>query len=193
MKLRLWLTMMLVVTACGGAGGVADTGASTTPPPPDVGGESTVPAETTAPSETGVTSVESPPGDAPDPCSLLTADDIESATGLQFDEGVFNHDLSSDSQLICDWIGSAEFATVQTLIVPMDVYDSQKASASEVFTLVDVDIDGAGDAYATEEGSLIGMRAGGRFLQVSYIPPGPGEVLDVTAALATTAVANLEG
>jgi hypothetical protein len=183
---------MLILTACGGAGGVDDTSASTTPPAPIAGDDSTVPGETTTP-EASTTSVESPPGDAPDPCSLLTAEDIELATGLPFDEGVFNDELSSDSQLICDWIGSAEYATVQTLIVPMDVYDGQMASASGVFALVDVDIDGADDSYATEEGSLVGMRVGALFLQVSYIPPGPGEVLDVTAALATTAVTNLEG
>lgn len=186
MRVRICLTLMLIITACG-VGGVDNTSASTVPPASDAVDGSTVPDETTT------TAVESPPGEAQDPCSLLTVDDIESATGLPFAEGVFNDDLSSDSQLICDWIGSAEFATVQTLIVPMDVYDSQMASASGAFTLVDVDIDGAADAYATEEGSLVGMRVGALFLQVSYIPPGPGEVLDVTAALATTAVANFEG
>lgn len=133
------------------------------------------------------------PAGAIDPCSLLTTSDIEAATGLAFDDGTFNEQLSSDSQVICDWIASEEFATVQTLIVPDDVFDSQRESAAEAFDVSDVSIAGADTAYATTEGSLIGMSVDGMFLQVAYIPTGPGEVLDATTQLATTAVANLGG
>jgi hypothetical protein len=46
-------------------------------------------------------------------------------------------------------------------------------------------------AYATAEGSIIGMQVEGGYLQVSYIPTGPGTVLEETTQLATLAAANL--
>ena len=41
------------------------------------------------------------------------------------------------------------------------------------------------------EGSVIGMQVDGGYLQVSYVPNGPGTVLEETTQLATIAAANL--
>ncbi len=186
------LAVGLVLGSCGGGGELQDaTPQSSTPRSTTDATQVRAATTTTA----GATTVDERPNDvpAPDPCSLLTAADIEDATGVRFGEGAFNADLSGDMQSICDWIGTVGYATVQTLIVPIDVWAAQRESAAIVFAVVDVDIPGADAAYVTEEGSLIGMQVAGMFLQVSYIPPGPGDVLPQTTALAATAAANFRG
>jgi len=125
-------------------------------------------------------------------CALLTVEDLDSATGLTWGEGVFNESLSSDQQFICDWVTTeGGFATAQVLVQPTDDnFGSNRNSAESVFGLAEApSITGADETYATEEGSLIGMRIGGEFVQVSYIPPDAGNVLDATTQLAQ-AVAN---
>ncbi|MGA7227589.1 MAG: hypothetical protein WBZ40_05565 [Acidimicrobiia bacterium] len=149
-----------------------------------------------SPEQTTSTTADTAASEIPDPCALLTVADLEAATGLTFGEGVFNESLSSDRQSICDWTASgSEFATAQVYLAPDagGAFDTAKSGASGAFTLVDVDVPGASAAYATEEGSITGMQVPGFFLQVSYIPSGPGTVLDATTELAAKAVAALEG
>jgi hypothetical protein len=146
---------------------------------------------TTAPSEETTIPPAGDGGDLPDPCSLLTLDDVLTATGVSFGEGVLNEELSGESQVVCDWIGTEEFAFVQVLIVGFNAFDSNRVSAEEIMGVTDVEIPGASAAYATTEGSVIGMSMGSRYLQVSYIPSGPGIVLEQTTQLATIAAANL--
>ena len=126
----------------------------------------------------------------PDPCALLTVDDVEAATGVSFDEGVFNEGLSSEIQGTCEWFSTGEFAFVQIVVVGIDSYDSNRASADEILGVMDVEIPGVSAAYVTTEGSVIGMAMGSSFLQVSYVPSGPGTVLEETIQLATIAAAN---
>lgn len=173
--------------------------AATTAPTPDTTSPaargSTSAAQTTAPDATtpATTAAPVPTGDAPDPCSLLTAADLQAATGVSFGEGVFNAAMSNGPQSICDWVSSgSEFATAQVLIVAGsggDLADAA-AGASQVSPTSAVDVAGADAAYQTEEGSLLGMSLHGDFVQVAYIPPGPGNVNDATLALAAVVVAN---
>ncbi|HSJ82914.1 MAG TPA: DUF3558 family protein [Acidimicrobiia bacterium] len=189
-SLTLTLALTVLVAACGGESGESptttapsavatadDDGAATTTgqEPPD---ETTV-----APSGGG--------GEMLDPCALLTVEDIMTATGVPVDEGVFNEDLSSESQVICDWTGTEEFAFVQVLFQDIDSFEGNRDSAAE-FTgeATDVAIPGVSAAFATGEGSIIGMQVDGGYLQVSYIPSGPGTVLEETTQLATVAAAN---
>ncbi len=135
-------------------------------------------------------------GDGADSCSLLTTADLESATGVSFGEGEKNESLSSGSTTVCDWTSSgSEYATAQVLIVAggADNVASQKAGTGAVSATSDVSVAGAESAYQTEEGSIVGMAVGGDFLQVSYIPSGPGNVNEETLQLAETAVANFSG
>ena len=122
-----------------------------------------------------------------DVCALLTVADLEAATGLQWGEGVFNESLSSDQQLICDWTGtSGGFATAQVLVHPTDrFFESNRSSAEDIFGLDQApSIRGAGDTYATGEGSIVGMKIGGRFVQVAYLTADSGNARDVTTQLA---------
>lgn len=131
--------------------------------------------------------------DVPDPCSLLTVDQLADATGVTtFAEGEFNETLSGGDQSVCDWISDDPFATAQVLITPFgDSLDSQRASVEEAFDEPTVDVDLADGAYRTDEGSIVAMRVGALFVQVSYIPSGPGEVADATVQLAGNVVEAL--
>jgi hypothetical protein len=131
-------------------------------------------------------------GDMPDPCALLTVEDILTATGAPFDAGVFNEELSSEDQVICDWTGREEFALVQVLFHDIDSFEGNRDSAEE-FTgdVTDVEIPGVSAAFATGEGAIIGMQVDRGYLQVSYIPNGPGSVREETTQLATIAAAHL--
>lgn len=133
-------------------------------------------------------------GEGDDPCSLLTVDDLQTATGVSFDEGTVNEAMSNGETAICDWIASGdEFATAQVLIVGGggDNLDSQEEGAQEMSNTTHIDVSGVDAAYRTEEGSIVGMRIGDDFVQVSYLPAGPGDVGDATIQLAQTVAANL--
>ena len=189
-SLTLILALTLLVAACGGESVESPTTAA---PPPvataDDDGAATMsgqepPDETTvAPGGGG--------GDMPDPCALLSVEDIVTATGVAFDEGVFNEELSSESQVICDWTGSEEFALVQVLFHDIDSFEGNRDSAEE-FTggVTDAEIPGVSAAFASDEGSIIGMQVDDGYLQISYIPNGPGTVLEETTQLATVVAAN---
>lgn len=184
----VFLTLaLMLVTACGGEAETSTTPTSSVPP-----SETTLTSAspTTAAESGGGTTLASNP-DLPAPCTLLTAADIEAATGQEFGDGVFNDLLSNDEFAICDWTSTGDYATVQVLVSPLDSYDSQRASAADVFTVNDISVAGASAAYVAE-GSVIGMRVDFGFLQVSYIPPGPGDVTEATAQLAAVAVGNLD-
>jgi hypothetical protein len=120
-----------------------------------------------------------------DPCSLLTAADITEATGIDFGEGV-------GDQSTCDWAGLGDqYATVQTLLVDADVWQTQRDSAASVDDVVDLEIPGADDAFSAVGGSIIGMRIGARYLQVSYLVVGVDSPLPALTAMATTAAGNI--
>ena len=128
-----------------------------------------------------------------DPCALLTAADFRAASGLPFGEGAFNESFSAPERRICDWTSSDPYATGQVLIAPGAGFASSRQDIEEAFDekVVSLGVPGADDAYATSEGSIVAILVGDSFIQVSYIPPGPGNVTEITQVLAATAVSNL--
>jgi hypothetical protein len=188
----LTVVLALLVGACSAESGedTSTTASSSTADPGDVSAASAT--SSLADETTSTTASSAAGGDLPDPCSLLTVDDILAATEVPFDEGVFNDDLSSENQAICDWSGSGDFAMVQVLIQDVDTFEGNRDSVVEVMgEVTDVEIPGVSAAYSTIAGSLIGMQVEGGYLQVSYLPSGPGTVLDETTQLATIAAGNL--
>ena len=85
------------------------------------------------------------------------------------------------------------FATGQVLISPGSTFDQERKGVEDAFSekTVEVKVPGADAAYATVEGSVVAMKVGDLFVQVSYIPSGSGKVTDITTSLAATAVSNL--
>ncbi len=129
-------------------------------------------------------------GDLPDPCSLLTTEEIAAATGNPFGGGTYNEALSSDLLQICDWTSDDPFATAQVLLGQTDI-ESQREITVSAFGENVVELDLADESFRTEEGSVVAMQVGDLYVQVSYIPPGPGDVADITVSLAETALGRL--
>ena len=189
---RLTLVLAVVVlsvAACSSGTDASDDGSTTTTVEDGSGGASTTEATTATTDEATTTA---PAGVLPEDCLLLTPDDLEAATGVTFGDGTVNADLSNDRQIICDWVSTdlSAFAFAQVLIADFP-YEETKSGTGAVYTLVDVSIPGATKAYATEEGSIVGMEVGGLYVQVSYIPSDSSNVLDITTQLATEAVAAM--
>lgn len=133
-------------------------------------------------------------GDIPDPCSLLSAADIEAVSSIAFQEGVFNEEQSADFQSICDYQPvDGAFPIVQVLVSPGESQIStQRASAeSWLGATVDVAVAGANDAYTVAGGSLVGMAAEGYYIQVAFMTSDVAEVTEITVDLAEVVVAAL--
>ena len=191
-KLLAALLLLLSLASCssdsGGSSSTTDAPSTTN----DAGdttaaGDTTLAPETTA-SNAGSLGI--------DPCGLLTADEITTATGVEFGEGTLNETISGESQAACDWLSTgSEFATAQVLILDAGAgaFDSNKSSAEDVFGLTTepVDVPGADRTYATAEGSIVAMDIGGIYVQVAYIPSGTDSVLDATVKLATIAAGRM--
>lgn len=130
-----------------------------------------------------------------DVCSLLTPSDITTATGLSWAEGAFDETLSAQDRFVCNWYNAGGgYALVQVMVVANPAaFDQNRVEAADVFGLAEgsLVIAGADGAYATEEGSLVGMDIQDRFVQVTYVPPGPGNVLDATRQLAQVVAERL--
>lgn len=106
---------------------------------------------------------------AVDSCSLLTADAVAAATGANAEEGVFNADLSSAGQSICEWITDASGVAFVQVVVNESSAATQRDSAEEFLgDAQDVDIPGATDAYLIE--GLVGAQVGPYFVQVTVVP-----------------------
>ena len=182
--LALSLTLILSL----GCGGSDDESAGDGSSATSQGSDSRDTSSPTAAPETQADVVSNPDDPGIDPCSLLTVADLEAATELTWGPAEFNESQSSEVQSVCDWVATSEFAIAQVLVMGTDEwFDLNRDNAESVFGLTadPPSIPGVDELYATEEGSLIAMRIGGRFVQVSYIPPGPGNVLSETTELAT--------
>ncbi len=182
---RILPIVVLVVLACGLVACGDDDATGTA--------ETTVTGGDTSETDPTVTTSE---GDAstslPDPCGLLTVDELHQATGVDFPEGSLNEALSNDSQVICDWVNEDPLSTAQVLVNANGAsFEDQRASVEDAFGEPTVDVDLADGAYRTTEGSLVAMKVGPLFVQVSYIPNGPGDVADATVALAGDVLARL--
>ena len=167
-----------------------DTSAATTDSPPSTSEATGSPAASATPTDTNTDTAQA--ADLPDPCTLLTPADLAAATGLTFPDGAINEDLSSPERAVCDWVSDDPYATAQTLITPAGDFDAERDLAAQISgDTLDVTVPGANQAYQTPEGSIVAMEVGDLFVQVAYIPSGPGNVNDATLQLAQIAVTNL--
>ena len=131
-------------------------------------------------------------GDTPDPCSLLTAEELTELTGVEFGEGTFNEDLSAGGNQICDWLAVDAFDTVQVLINPdsSGFPQSRDGAVDAGMEVVDVDIEVAGaDAAYIVEGGIVATALGDMFVQVSYL--ASGDTAEQAVEIAEVAVSRL--
>jgi hypothetical protein len=118
----------------------------------------------------------------PDPCALLTTAEVNAATGHTFPDGAINTTVTQDHLAACDWTASGA-GTVQVLVSDVQLFDSSRTTADQIYGVIDVTVPGMPRAYAVKDGFLIGMDAPGFFLQVSYITVDPN-VATITSQLA---------
>ncbi len=145
---------------------------------------SETPTDTNTPTTTNTPAAA---GAIPNPCSLLTVADIDSATGISYQPGVFDDQQSDDSHSICNFQpvdGVLPF--VQVLVSPGESQIAAQRGTADDFLggSVDVTVAGATNAYAVAGGSIVGMTVNGFFVQVSYMTSDMGEVTATTVTLA---------
>jgi hypothetical protein len=165
----LVLLLVAAAAACGDDDDDSDTGANPT---------------TSATSADGDDEAGDEGGDVAsgiDPCSLLTVEEVESATGVST-EAEYDEMLSNDDQVICNWIATeGPMAGIQLRVIPegpVADFDRQRQSADETSgPAIDVEVAGADRAFSAAEGSIIGMQVGGSFVQVSNLGHGGNEVI----------------
>ena len=158
----------------------------------------TMPSTTEVPSTTADASAETDPAGArPDPCSLWTAADLESATGLSFLAGEFNTQLSVNGQEICDWFTSGDtIANAQVLVLAPGLDYAFLRSGTEVAAgpVTDFELPGADAAHISADERIIGADFGGVVVQLAYLPPagvsGTGDQLRALAEIAAVRAAG---
>ncbi len=185
------LVLLVALAACGGGDASDTTGSSQATPDSTVATDSTT-AGSTVPDSTETTAAE-PATDMPDPCAALTTEEISTATGVAFGDGVFSDLVSNEFQVACDWtVDGNALPAVQVLIIPgsADFISDARSSAEEIFEVSDVAIPGATDAFYAA--GLLGMAIGSDFVQVSYLTTGQDD-LEATTQMATIVAGRLGG
>ncbi|WP_062531120.1 hypothetical protein [Demequina rhizosphaerae] len=130
----------------------------------------------------------------PVPCDLLSATDIEAASGVGFGDGVLVEDDAAEDRASCVWnAADGPLPIVQVVVVAgADQAGSQRASAEEwMGPSSDVDVAGATDAYEVGDGTILGMQVGDVFVEVSFMSADSDDVTDTTVAIAELAIARM--
>ncbi|WP_296667801.1 DUF3558 family protein [Demequina sp.] len=169
----------LLLGGCTPAGGGVDSSAS-----PSV-----------APTADGAVTATAPEG-TPDPCTLLTAEFLQEATGFKMLDGTFNAALSNDGRNICTWNPASTERNVPRIQVEVNWGFPDAAGHREIATqifgdLKNVEIEGATNAYAYPGYRTEAMEVGQYFVKVSYIHPNRTNAGQITTAIATETVKNL--
>lgn len=172
---------------------LALSGCGSSDPAGEVGGAPVGSATSAAPTESAAAALT---GGLPDPCTLLTTADITAATGLEFGNATPNKVVPGPDRAACDWVTTgSDFATAQVLLsVPSaSSFDDARSGATSVFDMQveDVTVAGADRAFAVEGGNIVGMDLGTLYLQVSYTPSSPEDVLAITSTLAEEAAGQV--
>lgn len=157
---------ILTISACG-ASSAASSGAGASTPVP--GAATAAPVSPTTAPATAATTTTSQPGGAVDVCGLLTAADLQAATGADYADGKL------DDYGMCTWrVGDASvnngdgqvIAGVQD--VPLDTFKNTFPGG------VDVTVSGHAAYWNPEQGlQSIWVDIGGRTLVISFDPVGP--------------------
>ncbi len=128
----------------------------------------------------------------PDPCAVLTQDEINEVSGLDFGPGEFKDQLSNDDKVICGWVSEKPFASLQVMVwtTEWSNYDEARDSMIQLkFDPKDATIPGANRAFTVP--GIVGVDLGDLYLQVSYSRPR-GETVDAPALeLASKAVSRI--
>ena len=131
----------------------------------------------------------------PDACSLLTAEQLEAATGHDFAPGSINADQSDINVSQCDWFtadGGDYPAAVVHVAKPDFTVAEQRDAADNFFgSTADADVPGGIDAFVTKGGQHVGMAVGPYWVMVSFAEDSTADLTDQTTELARAVAAAL--
>jgi hypothetical protein len=133
--------------------------------------------QTPAPAETPV----------PEACSLLTTSQIKALANVVLGEGAPNVELSNTDRSVCDWktAGSpSPFVRVLVAVGADNIASERALAEASMGASDDVMVIGGGGAYTVANGSILGMRVGDFFVQVTYFTGDTADVRVATTALA---------
>lgn len=186
MRLSVAHTPVLIVTALVACLVLAGCESNSTASTPPMSGRPTANASGTAAASPTAAKL-------PDPCSLLTVDQISAAVGATVQPGELDAKVSRGDQLACVWTPGPDtpYPFVQVLITAHgDQLASQRQSAQDSLgDVADVSIPGVNDAYSFAGGSTIGMAIKGYFVQVAYNDTGVNDYATPAKELATDVAA----
>lgn len=130
----------------------------------------------------------------PDPCTLLSAQEIADAVGLDFGDGLYNGFLSTETETICEWnaIGDA-YASVQVTVRATDRdAAAERAWAEEHYgPTVDATVAGIEGAFAAQDGTVVGLLADGMAVYVLHYTEAWEDLTAQTSTIAALVAAAL--
>ncbi|MDN4475881.1 DUF3558 family protein [Demequina sp. SYSU T00192] len=159
------------------------------------GGDAPAVPDRTAASPTATAASPSSPAPAtlPDPCTLVSAADLEQVSGVPFGEGMLAEDIATATEASCVWEAvDGPLPIVQVLVVAAPDQAAARRESTEEWmgTATDVEVAGATDAYAAGAGTILGMQVGDVFVEVSYMS-GEDDVTAIGTAIAEVVAGSL--
>ncbi|WP_062307715.1 DUF3558 family protein [Demequina subtropica] len=118
------------------------------------------------------------PAGTPDPCALVTAEELGEDVGIKMAAGKYNSALSNSGRNICEWRPANEERSEPRVQIEINwgfpSTAEHRALAEEVFDkTLDVTrkIGDITDAYTTPSRHTLGMSVDEYFVKISYIAP----------------------
>lgn len=129
-------------------------------------------------------------GGIPDPCALLSPDDISGITGFPVGEGVADPERQTEVSSLCEWTQTDDLGTVTVALAPGYPVPYEEGE-TRLGTTVAIEIPGASEAYSVSDGLSVGMSVDGTYVAVAFSGSLDGSRGDVTVALATLVAERL--
>ncbi len=180
--------LLLLATACSadGTGGVDPTGSA------EAAGDETSPTEG-ASSAPGSLSARHGEG-LPDPCELITADEVSSLTGHRMGECVVETEMSNEFQTVATFSSLDDLWPVVQVLVSQGVGQAevQRESAEEWLGVTeDIQIAGLTDSYSAI-GLYVAGDVGDLFLQVAWLTSDADDHTTEVSQIAETVASAMQ-
>ncbi len=134
------------------------------------------------------------PADTPNPCTLITPEQLQEILILQFKDGAPKPDYSNDHQNVCQWNRTdAEGEFIQVLVATnVERFEAEReevdggTGVTAAHTVPDAD-----EAYYALGGSLIAFTVDGYFVNIANYTAAPGPRLETTTEVAGIIAGNV--
>ncbi len=130
----------------------------------------------------------------PDPCGLLTLDQILTASETTVQHGTENAVVSNSTQRACDWKTADDRYPYVEVVIGADAGSiSERRTAAEraMGASTDVTVPGGENAFSVANGGVLAMAVGEYFVQVAYVTGDKADVAIITATLAEDVAASI--